>query len=418
MASVLRGLAAVVLGGAALASASCDGFRNTANPELPLWVNHPGSALSISLRRTLTNPALVAQEAYERGKPAFDIKRRRVFVGSADHGLYAVDAADGDVVWRFETLGAVQSEPLYDEEDDAVYFGSMDGALYKVDARTGKLRFRFATNGEVARPPVLAGDTIFFTNANDTLVAADRKTGKLKYYQKRESAGGIEMGGYAGVAVGHGKVYTAFSDGVVMAYAQSDGAERWPIVDLAAVARTGAEGEPPKYLDIDTTPILTDTRGGPIVLVASYEAGVFALDAESGRQVWRNERAVGITEIVLYEQPARPGKEKTDPDIPARRILVGSSGQTGLWGLDVESGEEVWRRRLPEGGITAPAIVQGALLVAANRYGLFLFSPLDGGLIDAIVPGNEVSMTPAAYGAKAFFMTNGGELVGLVVSPP
>lgn len=401
----------------ALTALGCDGLRSTGNPELPLWVNHPGGALSIAMRRTLTNPARVAQEPYERGKPAFDIQRRRVFVGSADHGLYAIDASDGDIVWRFETLGPVQSEPLYDATEDVVYFGSMDGSLYKVRARDGKLIYRFATNGEVARPPVLTDDKIFFTNANDMLVAADRKTGKLKFYQKRDSAGGIEVGGYAGVAVGHGLVFTAFSDGIVMAYSQDDGAERWPIVDLAAVARTGADVETLKYLDIDTTPVLANTRGGPVVIVASYEGGVFALDAESGRQVWRNDRTLGVTELVMYEQPKGYSK-RLAAEVPARRILIASSGQTGLWGLDVETGEAMWRRRLPKGNVSAPAIVQGALLVAANRYGLFLFSPLDGGLIDAFVPGNEVSMTPAAHGAKAFFMTNGGEFVGLNVAPP
>ncbi len=68
--------------------------------------------------------------------------------------------------------------------------------------------------------------------------------------------------------------------------------------------------------------------------------------------------------------------------------------------------------------MTAPAPLQGALLVGTTRYGMFLFDPLDGGVIDGIQPGNEIAMAPAAYGSKAFTMTNGGQMLGILVSPP
>jgi hypothetical protein len=104
--------------------------------------------------------------------------------------------------------------------------------------------------------------------------------------------------------------------------------------------------------------------------------------------------------------------------VPARKLLFGSSGLTGLWALDPNDGRTVWRRSLPEGGMTAPEPVQGALLVGTTRYGLFLFSPLDGGVIDGISTGNGFAMTPAAYGRRAFVMSNGGGFLGVHVEPP
>ena len=68
--------------------------------------------------------------------------------------------------------------------------------------------------------------------------------------------------------------------------------------------------------------------------------------------------------------------------------------------------------------MTAPVPVQGAILVGTTRYGLFLFSPLDGGTIDGITTGNGFAMTPAAYGRRAFVLSNGGTLLGLSVQPP
>lgn len=410
----LAGVAAVAL--TAVPSAGCDTLGSPATPEVPLWVHHPGGALHVWVRRELTATSRDIGEPYERGRPAIDAAHRRVFVGSSDHGLYALRAEDAFTLWRFETVAPVQSEPLYDPEEDVVYFGSMDGALYKVRALDGSLLWRFSTNSEVSRPPVIDGDTLYFTNANDTLVALDRVTGEMKWHQHRTPAFGMEIAGHAGAAVGHGLVYTAFSDGVVLAYSAEDGSEQWPVIDLAAEAEA-AEGELPPYLDVDTTPIVSRAGGEDAVFVGSYAAGVFALGAESGGRIWDNPDVKGVTELALYEQPAQPGAEGAPP-VPARRVLLASAGPTGLWGLDPDTGTTLWRRQLPEGGMSAPAVVNAAVLVGTTRYGLFLFSILDGGLIDGLNTGGDIAMAPAAYGSRAFVLTNAGWFLGVGVDRP
>jgi outer membrane protein assembly factor BamB len=416
------GLAAGVVATAVLASAGCDTLGSPATPEVPLWVHHPGGALHVWMRRELTASSRDTGEPYERGKPTVDPAHRRVFVGSSDHGLYALRAEDAFTLWRFETMAPVQSEPLYDPEEDVVYFGSMDGALYKVQALDGDLLWRFSTNSEVSRPPVIDGDTLYFTNANDTLIALDRKSGEMKWHQHRTPAFGMEIAGHAGVALGDGLVYTAFSDGVVLAYSTADGSEQWPLIDLAAEAEA-AQGELPPYLDVDTTPIVSRAKDEEVVFVGSYAAGVFALNAENGRTVWDNPDVKGVHEIVLWEQPPHPAHDRGElreraPLVPGRRVLLASSGPTGLWGLDPDTGETIWRRDLPEGGMTAPVAVNGAVLVGTTRYGLFLFSVLDGGVIDGLNTGGDIAMTPAAFGSRAFVLTNAGWFLGVGVDRP
>ena len=400
-----------------VSSAACDALQSYANPEVPIWVNHPGNALSISVRRSLTSEPRPTKEAYERGRPAIDPARRRVFVPVSDGSMHALRAEDGAPIWRFQTLGPVQSEPFYDPEDDSLYFGSNDGALYKVNASDGSLVYRFGTRSEISRRPVRKGETIYLVNANDTLIAIDRKTGKMKWNQHRTPAFGMEIAGYAGPAVGAEQVYVAFSDGNVMAYDLTDGSERWPAVDLSADAEQQLGGEPVKYLDVDTTPIVDRDGDMEIVYVASYQGGVVALEGEGGARLWSNEKVTGATELLLWQQPARPAPDGAGPGTPARRILVVSSGLTGLWGLDPKDGRTLWRRNLPEGGITGAAAWQGTLLVGTTKYGIFLFSPLDGAVIDGIDTGG-VAMTPAAYGRRAFVVTNGGWFLGLDIDTP
>jgi outer membrane protein assembly factor BamB len=407
--------AGLALAGLALLG-GCGNLGASAVPEAPLWVHHPGGALGITSRRELTADSRKEGEAYERGRPELDVAHRRVFVGSSDRGLYALRADTTDVLWRFETLGPVQSEPLYDPAADAVYFGSNDGALYKVRAADGQLLYRFMTNAEVARRPVLRDGVLYVMNANDTLIALDAATGALRWHQHRTPALGMEIGGYAGPAVSGDKVYTAYSDGGVMAYDLKDGSERWPVlVDLAGEAEQSAGGETPKYLDADTTPVVDRIASGEVVFVAGYAGGVFALDASDGNRAWVNEAAVGVTELVMWQQPAHRPRGPDGPMVPAKRLLLAASGLTGLWALDPEDGHTVWRRGLPDGGISAPVPFAGALLVTTTRYGIFLFSPLDGAVIDGIETGGGIAMTPAAYGRRAFVLTNGGALLSLDV---
>ncbi|MCA9618195.1 MAG: PQQ-binding-like beta-propeller repeat protein [Myxococcales bacterium] len=402
---------------AALSSVACDGLTSVANPEVPLWVNHPAGAMSIASRRQLSAPTRGVGESYERGKPSVDAAHLRVFVGSSDHGLYALNAGNLETLWRFETAGGVQSEPLYSLVDDSVYFGSNDGAIYKLRAADGRMLWRFASNAEVTRAPVLHRGTLFVVNANDTLIAIDPQTGKMRWYRHRPPAAGMEISGYAGPAVADGRVFAAYSDGIVMAYRLDNGAEAWPgPVDLAADAEEVAGGDELRYLDVDTTPVVGKVGDTDAIFVASYEGGVYALDARSGGRLWVNDGISGVTELLGWSAPARPvagaASNKT------HHVLIASSGLSGLWGLDPATGEELWRRDVPTGGITQAEPWMGALLVGTTRHGLFLVHPLDGGVIDGLHSGGAFAAAPSAHGRHAFALSNEGVLFGLTLTPP
>src|SRR5262245_58009062 len=59
----------------------------------------------------------------------------RVFIGSDDQTLYALDLATGEKVWSFKTEGPIESSPLV--LNGRVYFGSSDAWVYALEARSG-----------------------------------------------------------------------------------------------------------------------------------------------------------------------------------------------------------------------------------------------------------------------------------------
>ncbi len=424
----LRGFAlGLALSSAAIATgasgcASVETGDDRINPAMPLWFHRPNAAMQVLFTRSLTIDGRVTGEATERGRPEIDPAHGRVFVGTSDHGLYALRASNGSTIWRFETLGAVQSEPLYDPELDAVYFGSNDGGLYAVHASDGRLVWRYDSGAEVARRAVLRGETLYFANGADNLFAINRRTGDPLWHVHRTPALGMEISGYAGPAADSGSVFVAFSDGHVGAYDARDGSERWPPVDLSAEAEQSAGPDAVRYLDVDTTPVADDLGAiGRVIFVASYAGGVFALDQERGAPVWRDEKVVGVTDLTLWRERAHEAKPGTPefapgaPPVPAHELLMASSGESGLWALDPATGKTVWRNAIPEGGVTAPVPIAGALLVGTSRYGAFLLSPIDGRSIDGFDLGSGFSQIPAAFGSRGFMLTNAGTLVALQI---
>jgi outer membrane protein assembly factor BamB len=231
--------ALALLGGCAvtgvLGCSTLEAGDDHVNPAGPLWLHRPSGALQVLFARTLTAQSRTEGEPTERGKPEIDPAHGRIFIGTSDHGLYALRATNGTPIWRFETLGPVQSEPLYDAELDVVYFGSNDGALYAVHASDGRLMWRYDSGGEITRKPVLVGESLYFANGADNLFAIERRTGKSLWRVHRTPALGMEISGYAGPAFDRGTVFFAFSDGHVGATTR-DGSERWTPVDLSAEA--------------------------------------------------------------------------------------------------------------------------------------------------------------------------------------
>ena len=58
-----------------------------------------------------------------------------VYVGSADHNVYALNARTGTKVWSFSTPDYVDSSPRV--VDGIVYVGSNAGGVFALKARTG-----------------------------------------------------------------------------------------------------------------------------------------------------------------------------------------------------------------------------------------------------------------------------------------
>lgn len=110
---------------------------------------------------------------------------KRLYVGSTDKYLYAIDAAKGEIVWRWATGGDVVGAPVADNRN--VYFVSFDNVLRALDLGSGVQRWKRPLPIRPTRGVVRVGDAVIVTGVTRSALAYSLKDGA--------SVGDIAAGG-------------------------------------------------------------------------------------------------------------------------------------------------------------------------------------------------------------------------------
>jgi outer membrane protein assembly factor BamB len=88
-------------------------------------------------------------------------------------GMYAVNCESGELVWRQAGIATITSSPACDS--DRVYCGTRDGKLWALDKKTGALIWSHQSLRPVDTPPVVSGGKVFF--GAESVCAVDAETG-------------------------------------------------------------------------------------------------------------------------------------------------------------------------------------------------------------------------------------------------
>lgn len=111
-----------------------------------------------------------------------DYKNPRIFFGSSDGNVYALNANTGELEWKFAAKGSIHCSPVLYK--NTLYIGSWDANLYAIDTGTGKMQWKFATGMQLGFKGIessvaVANDMVYFGARDPFLFALNAKTGKL-----------------------------------------------------------------------------------------------------------------------------------------------------------------------------------------------------------------------------------------------
>jgi eukaryotic-like serine/threonine-protein kinase len=267
------------------------------------------------------------------------VSDRIVYFAAYDGNFYAVDASTGGLKWKFQTGGerrfagkhlhGVQpaAETMPDPFDcylsspvvwkGAVYFGSGDGNIYSLDAASGALNWKFKTGDVVHASPAIADGTLYLGSWDSYFYALDAATGQEKWRFKtgEDPDTHNQVGIQSSAAVVDGMVYFGCRDSHLYALDAKTGEKKW------AFSGQGSW--------VVSSPAVKDGR---VYFVTSDSSLLYALDAKSGAVL----HSVGSNHWYLYSSPAIAGNMLYFGSTQGKLVAADLSALTTAWNFDTD----------------------------------------------------------------------------------
>jgi outer membrane protein assembly factor BamB len=179
--------------------------------------------------------------------------------------LVAWDADTGRERWRFKSA-PIESSPLL--KNGRLYTGSWDHRVYAINATTGKQIWSFQADDQVNTSAAYWRGRIFIASDGGTIYALSARTGRLLWSAQSQSKFGSREFWYATPTIAYGRVYIGNTDGTMYVFGAKSGKLLW-----ARPLGTYIYGAAAVY----------DRR----VFVGTYDGKFYALDAATGDTIWQ-----------------------------------------------------------------------------------------------------------------------------------
>ena len=199
----------------------------------------------------------------------------RLYVGSWDNGVHAINAKTGKRIWRFEADNEVNTSPAYWHR--RIFIASDGGTLYSLNAKTGKLiwtgqpraqEFFYAT-------PTVAYGRVYIGSTDGTMYVYGAKSGRLLWARPLGSYI------YGAAAVYNRRVFVGTYDGKFYALDAATGDVRWQIDAKGAVHAAPTVIDGLVYYAVCSTCGSEAQRS-----VARGADATYAVRARDGKRVW------------------------------------------------------------------------------------------------------------------------------------
>ncbi len=324
-----------------------------------------------------------------------------VFIGSEDHNLYALDEDTGELVWNFTTGYYVRSTPAVVEEK--VFVGSSDGKFYALDAYDGSLIWVFER-------PSIEGDRTWY----DSSPAVDTVEGRV----------------YIGAHVRNNKSGEVHQEFFCLNMATGEllwnVVEEYGTIQVSSPAISGnaifiSLGEKMLSLDKMTGQQLWEfpsemshsspTVANGTVFIQSMVAGTFyALDMYTGSLKWK------------HDQPDLGGWVNPSPAYHNGVVFVGS-WDFGVYAFDAGTGKVLWKYETGSVVASSLAVADGKTVITSMDGFLYVLDESNGSLLWKYYLGKYPISSPAVSRGRIFVtddVTAGGDIGTLFAfgSPP
>lgn len=296
------------------------------------------------------------------------IAESTVYAADADGQIVALSLKDGSQIWKKKFEAGFMASPAWHE--GVLYLGDLDGIIRALDPKTGDEKWSYNAEREIDAGANFFKDKVLMTSQSGSLIALDRQQGKLLWQYETEDQ--LQCG----PTLAGNLTFLGGCD------------QHLHIIDVES-------GRP----HIDKIPIQSPTGSTPTVaagtvLVPNYQGQIWAFAIPGFDLLWKfensqlagefknslaatqnivvaasgNRRLFALdlkTGALLWENTLRRRVEGS-PVIAGDQIVVaGSDGRVALY--DLKTGQELWMYELKGSFLGSPAVAHHQIIVASDR---------------------------------------------------
>ena len=330
---------------------------------------------------------------FSRLKPivAYD----KVYSASRTGEVIAFDQQTGKELWQVDLSDINNDRSFWDSRVSAllsggptaglnkIFIGSENGKIYALDAQTGELSWEVNIKGEVINAPAIEAGVVVVNSASGIMKALNADNGE-ELWKVEQDVPALTLRGISTPVIASGGVLIGTGKGGVNVYLLDSGQQGWS----TDIGEPTGSTELERVVDVDSAPVVF----GDKVYAVSSRGNLAAIDLKSGRVLWKRQyssyRQISIYRNTIFLTNLRGhvyaidrvnGIERwsnltlanrgvSGPAVIDDYVVVGDFEGYLHW-LNQETGEIVARHEVDGSGIHSTPTVVDNVLYSQSRDG-------------------------------------------------
>lgn len=257
------------------------------------------------------------------------VSDRAVFIGNEAGKVFSFNKVNGKYLWSYQLpviQNAFQLFSRFTIEGSNAYVGSADKNLYCFNAKSGSLNWKFTLDDWIRSAPLVLGQNVFAATTSGRMycIRVEDKTPVITWEKKIS-----DFPIYADISVYQGDIYAATSDFDLVNVEAETGIINWQTSTFECIydeKGNKIQGDIVGQPDYQSSAVIVDG-----IAYFGTQRFVFAVEVESGKEVWRFEER---------------GQVCGAPLVDNGKVFFGQRGGTpNFYCVDAKTGNLIWKKR-------------------------------------------------------------------------